>query len=43
VCEGNTNKAHLSYFDLYRLEEGKIIEHWNTTEEIPPIPIAEKE
>jgi predicted SnoaL-like aldol condensation-catalyzing enzyme len=36
VCEGCTNQTPSSFFDLYRLEDGKIIEHWDTTEVIPP-------
>ena len=27
-------KAH-AFFDLFRLENGKIVEHWDTIEEIP--------
>lgn len=36
VCEGNANQVHSSFFDLYRLKNGKIVEHWDTTEVIPP-------
>lgn len=36
VCEGYTNQTYSSFFDLYRLEDGKIVEHWDTTEAIPP-------
>ena len=36
VCEGYANQIHSSFFDLYCLEDGKIIEHWDTTEVIPP-------
>ena len=36
VCEGYTNKNLSSFFDLYRLQKGKIVEHWDTTEVIPP-------
>jgi len=36
VCEGYANQIHSSFFDLYRLKDGKIIEHWDTTEAIPP-------
>jgi len=35
VCEGYTNKIPTSFFDLYRLKDGKIVEHWDTTEAIP--------
>lgn len=36
VCEGSANDIPTSFFDLYRLEKGKIVEHWDTTEAIPP-------
>lgn len=36
VCEGHTKQKLSSFFDLYRLQDGKIVEHWNTTELIPP-------
>ncbi len=35
VCEGYSNHVHTSFFDLYRLSDGKIVEHWDTTEAIP--------
>ncbi len=36
VCEGNANQIPSSFFDLYRLKDGKIVEHWDTTEAILP-------
>ncbi len=36
VCEGYANQIPFSFFDLYRLKVGKIVEHWDTTEAIPP-------
>lgn len=36
ACEGTINQTQTSFFDLYRLEDGKIVEHWDTTEAIPP-------
>lgn len=36
VCEGYVDDIHSSFFDLYRLEDGKVVEHWDTTEAIPP-------
>ncbi|WP_072658957.1 nuclear transport factor 2 family protein [Mariprofundus micogutta] len=36
ICEGYTNQTPTSFFDLYRLKEGEIVEHWDTTEAIPP-------
>jgi len=36
VCEGNKNRQHTSFYDLFRLADGMIVEHWDTTETIPP-------
>jgi len=36
VCEGSMNGVHSSFYDLFRVAKGKIIEHWDTTEKIPP-------
>jgi len=36
VCEGYSDKVLSSFFDLFRLNNGKIVEHWSTTEAIPP-------
>jgi len=36
VCEGTFNQTPFSFFDLFRLDKGKIVEHWDTTEAIPP-------
>jgi len=35
ICEGYANQVASSFFDLYRLEDEKIVEHWDTTEAIP--------
>ena len=36
VCEGYAKQTYSSFFDLYRVKDGKIVEHWDTTETIPP-------
>lgn len=36
VCEGSRDGAHSSFYDLFRIAKGKIVELWDTTEEIPP-------
>ena len=36
ACEGFRDGVHTSFYDLYRVAEGKIVEHWDTTEAIPP-------
>ncbi len=37
VCEGYVKHKPSSFFDLYRLKDGVIVEHWDTTETIPPV------
>jgi predicted SnoaL-like aldol condensation-catalyzing enzyme len=36
VCEGFRDDNHTSFYDLYRIADGKIVEHWDTTETVPP-------
>jgi len=36
VCEGFFNSKYSSFYDLFRIENGKIVEHWDTTEVVPP-------
>lgn len=36
VNEGFNAGVHTSFYDLFRLREGKIIEHWDTTETVLP-------
>jgi len=33
--EGSVNGVNTAFYDLYRISAGKIVEHWDTTEEIP--------
>lgn len=33
--EGTFLKKHVAFYDLFRVENGKIVEHWDTIEEIP--------
>ncbi|MCG7585940.1 nuclear transport factor 2 family protein [Photobacterium sp. OFAV2-7] len=35
ISEGNLGGEHVSYYDLFRIDEGKIVEHWDTIEPIP--------
>ena len=35
VSEGTFGGAHTSYYDLWRVEDGKIVEHWDVMETIP--------
>ncbi|MFK7963454.1 MAG: nuclear transport factor 2 family protein [Burkholderiaceae bacterium] len=36
VCEGHRDGEHTSFYDLFRLEDSKIVEHWDTTEKVAP-------
>ena len=36
VCEGTLHGSPAAFFDLFRLEHGWIVEHWDTAETIPP-------
>lgn len=36
VNEGYNDGVNSSFYDLFRIEDGKIVEHWDTTEKVPP-------
>ena len=36
VSEGASNNRHLAFYDLFRVAYGKLVEHWDTIEAIPP-------
>jgi len=36
VSEGEFLGKHVAFYDLFRIENGKLVEHWDTIEEIPP-------
>lgn len=36
ASEGHLGGVHTSFYDLYRIEDGRIAEHWDTIESIPP-------
>ena len=36
VCEGNYGDVHTAFYDLFRVANNKIVEHWDTTEKIAP-------
>jgi predicted SnoaL-like aldol condensation-catalyzing enzyme len=36
VSEGNYGGARTAFYDLFRLANGKVVEHWDTTEKIAP-------
>jgi predicted SnoaL-like aldol condensation-catalyzing enzyme len=35
VSEGTFGSQHVAFYDLFRVAENKIVEHWDTIEEIP--------
>lgn len=36
VSEGFICRVHSSFYDLFQVANGKLVEHWDTTETIPP-------
>ena len=36
VSEGLRSGVHTSFYDLFRVADGKIVEHWDTIDEVPP-------
>ena len=36
MCEGARSGVHTSFYDLFRVSDGKIVEHWDTIEAIAP-------
>ncbi|MEH6405567.1 MAG: nuclear transport factor 2 family protein [Sneathiella sp.] len=36
VSEGNFDGTHSAFYDLFRVDKGKLVEHWDTTEKIAP-------
>jgi predicted SnoaL-like aldol condensation-catalyzing enzyme len=36
VSEGQFLGENVAFYDLFRVEDGKIVEHWDTIEEILP-------
>ncbi len=36
VSEGSLDGVHSSFYDLFRIANGKFVEHWDTTEAVPP-------
>lgn len=37
ISEGYLDGVHCAFYDLFRVEENKLVEHWDTIEAIPPV------
>lgn len=38
VSESSTTEQSIAFYDLFRIENGKLAEHWDTVEVVPPRP-----
>jgi predicted SnoaL-like aldol condensation-catalyzing enzyme len=36
VCEGYLDNNHVAFYDLFRVADGKVVEHWDTVDPVPP-------
>ncbi len=36
ACEGHLEETHVSFYDLFRVADGRIVEHWDTVDPVPP-------
>ncbi|WP_133501838.1 nuclear transport factor 2 family protein [Marinomonas balearica] len=36
VSEGELNGTHTAFYDLFRVEDGKVVEHWDVLQNVPP-------
>ena len=36
INEGDNDGVNTSFYDLFRVKNNKIVEHWDTTEKVPP-------
>ena len=36
VCEGENDGVHSAFYDLFHIADGRIVEHWDTTEKVAP-------
>jgi predicted SnoaL-like aldol condensation-catalyzing enzyme len=43
VCEGALRGEHTAFYDLFRVEGGRIAEHWDTIEAVPPKSVWKNE
>jgi predicted SnoaL-like aldol condensation-catalyzing enzyme len=40
MAEGSFGETATAYYDFYRIQDGKIAEHWDTLESIPPVSLS---
>ena len=36
MCEGMLGDTSCAFYDLYRIDNGRVVEHWDTVGAIPP-------
>lgn len=36
VSEGHSDGVHCAFYDLFRIADGRVVEHWDTTERVAP-------
>lgn len=36
VSEGDSDGVHSAFYDLFRIADGRVVEHWDTTEKVAP-------
>lgn len=36
VSEGEADGVHSAFYDLFRIADGSIVEHWDMTEKVAP-------
>jgi Uncharacterized protein conserved in bacteria len=37
ISEGELNGTHMAFYDLFRVKNGKVVEHWDVLQNVPPL------
>lgn len=40
MCDGEWNGTPQAFYDLFRMEDGKLVEHWGVIQQIPTENLA---